>query len=419
MSRSVIGSGTTHKLAIAVLFLLIIGMVKAQGDDIGNDATSNLKALHQGKSGIYVHLNKGTRKRHKALDLIMSHPLVDAVVISASWQEVEPRPGVYSFDSLMDEVNKWGKAGKGVVINLPLYGQSVDNPQTPQWIYDQPGVRAIYFKGGGTAKGQRIRVPAVWDEGFVQRYVEPMVEAFAKRFNGNPYVWYIMPGLGHIGNLTAQPSEDGGRAFVEAGFSAEKWESYCRRIMGVYRRNFTKTPLLLKAAGIFIKDSNHDNYRREAGQLLTEFGKEGVGILHLHLEADRTATMMRVYSNLSGVVPYARGGITRIGLGNGWPLWVPEKRRGKKATRNRDEQSLGQSLTNAFGGTGGIPEIPITILFSQVPEILVSNPKSKNYRPEVAETLKKVREHLKKNDLVIFGGSSNSQQHKPSSYGAP
>src|SRR5919109_3488462 len=143
------------KVVIAFLFLLTLN---AQGHSPTDETISNLKTLHRGKSGIYVHINKGTRKRHKAVDLILSHPLVDAVIISAPWREVEPSPGVYSFDSLMDEVNRWAKAGKGVVINLPLYGQSVDKPQTPQWIYDQPGVRAISFSGGGTAKGETIRV---------------------------------------------------------------------------------------------------------------------------------------------------------------------------------------------------------------------------------------------------------------------
>src|SRR3990172_3626624 len=226
-----------RKMAL-VLFLTHLISLNPQASGISKETNSNLKTFQQGKSGIYVRLGKqgeekereGRRQRNKMQDLIQSHPLVDAVVISTSWRDAELTRGSYSFDSLQSEVNRWGKAGKGVVIGLLLYGQTVDDAKTPPWIYAQPNIREISFSGGGTAKGRQIRVPAVWDKGFVEKYVEPMVAAFAKALDGNPHVWYIMVGLSHIGNMTAQPSEDGSRAFLEAGFTPEKWSDYCRRM---------------------------------------------------------------------------------------------------------------------------------------------------------------------------------------------
>src|SRR3990172_12533472 len=309
-----------RKLAFVLLFLPTISL-NDQAHSISNEANANLKAMQQGKSGIYVRLGKqgeekereGRRQRNKKQDPIQSHPLVDAVVISTSWRDAELTRGSYSFDSLQSEVNRWGKAGKGVVIGLILYGQTVDDAKTPPWIYAQPNIREIAFSGGGTAKGRQIRVPAVWDEGFVEKYVEPMIEAFAKTFDGNPNVWYIMPGLGSNGNITAQPSKDGAPAFLAAGWTPEKWSNYCRQIMTVYQKHFRRTLLLLKSGGRFLRDPQRDNYNREAVELLTEFGKQGTSLIHFSLEADKT-TMMEVYSNLAGVVPDAQKGINRIGL---------------------------------------------------------------------------------------------------------
>ena len=398
-----------RKMALVLFFMHLISL-NPQASGISKETNSNLKTLQQGKSGIYVRLAKqgkekegeGRKKRNKMQDPIQTHPLVDAVVIATSWGDVEPTRGSYSFDSLLNEVNRWGKAGKGVVIGLVLYGQTVDDAKTPPWIYAQPNVREISFSGGGTAKGRQIRVPAVWDEGFVEKYAEPMIEAFAKTFDGNPNVWYIMPGLGSNGNIAAQPSKDGAPAFLAAGWTPEKWSNYCRQIMTVYQKHFRRTPLLLKSGGRFLRDPQRDNYNREAVELLTEFGKQGTSLIHFSLEADKT-TMMEVYSNLAGVVPDAQKGINRIGLGDDWPLWVPESRRKKGPTENHDENYLRKLLDYAFGGIDGIPAIPTTILFCQKPEILASNPNNRNYRPEVAEALKKARERLKKNDLLIFG----------------
>src|SRR5262249_2617495 len=146
-----------------------------------------------------------------------------------------------------------------------------------------PGVRAIVFEGRGASTGGRVRTPAVWDEGFVEAYMEPLIRVLAKTFDGNPRVWYIKPGFGHIGNMAAQPSKDGGRAYLQAGFTPEKWCAYCRRAMVVYRNYFTKTPLLNVSTSKLLRDRKQQNYQEDVAALLQEFGNQGAAAVHLDL----------------------------------------------------------------------------------------------------------------------------------------
>ena len=383
----------------SIVFLWILfSFHPTHAQDIGTETVSSLKRLHAGKAGVYVRL--GSRDK-KTLDLIGSHPLVDAVIGGSAWRIVEPQRGNYSFTSLLEEMNQWGKKGKGVALNVVLYGQAVDDVLTPPWIYEQQGVRAISFSGGGQAKGRKIRIPAVWEEGFIDNYIEPMVAAFAKALDGNASLWYVIPAFGHIGALTAQPSKEGARTLLEAGWTPEKWSLYCRRTVTLYRKHFKKTPLFLKFSRMFIRDPKHGYYEKEAADLIKEFGKEGVTTIHLDLEADRESSMV-AYRNLTEVIPAAKRGITRIGRGDDWPLWVPESRRNHKPTQGHDERYFQKSLDFAFGGFEGIPEIPTTILFCQEPEILASHPENKEYRPPVGEILKNSRVRLKKVDQEIF-----------------
>ncbi|GEM_PF-1738128 len=382
------------------------GLYVRVGKSIDELSNSSPK-IKQGKEG---KKHKKRKKQEDATEMIQNHPLVDAVVLEVPWSHIELQKGVYHFDSVIQEVNRWGKAGKGVVLNFPLYGQSVNDPQTPAWIYEQPGVRAISFHGGGTAKGQMIRIPAVWDKGFAEQYVDPRVEALAKVLDGNPNIWYIMPGLGHIGNLNAQPSKEGAPALLHAGWTPEKWSDYTRRTIEIYQKHFLRTPLVIKSSGVLIGKSRTNPYQSEAAALHTELGKRGVALIHFGLEAEKEP-MLKVYKNIEGFIPYARQGITRLGLGDDWPLWVPESRRKKGPTQGYDEDNLKKILDYAFGGIDGLPETPTTILFCQEPEILASYPDAPDYRPQVAEVLKKARERLKENERAI--SSIKSSRGKP------
>ena len=429
------------RLRVALVFtLMVAGQIRTVGASEPPTARStsleSLAALHHGKAGIVTNIRRlnpdraGRTKpgrpqradrtrpgrperagrtrapRHAGAErvdlkpLYQSHPLVDAVMLRATWQEVQPTPGSMSFVGLRREVDDWGKAGKGVIISVGLYGQAPNDRLTPSWIYQQPKVRQVTFAGGGVARGDQVRVPAVWDKGFVERFIEPLVIEMARAFDGHTHLWYVMPGFGHIGNMTCQPSAGGSAACLQAGWTPERWMAYCRRVMVVYRKHFKKTPVFILSAGMFLRHRVRDNFKPECSRLLQEFGAQGACVVHFGLEGDRRA-MNEVYGNLDKLLPATHRGISRIGLGDDWPLWVPEDRREHGPTRDHGEDNLVRTLENAFGGQAGVPKIPTTILFCHEPEIVASHPNTPDYRGEVHAALSAARKRLKENDRLL------------------
>jgi hypothetical protein len=354
-----------------------------------------LRQLHRHRAGIYYRLSE--REQGANVD----HPLVDAVVTGVRWREVEPKPGEFDFRKVRSVLEQWGKAGKGVVPNLILYGQGLDDMQTPPWVYDA-GVEAIAFAGGGRAKGQAIRIPKVWDDAFVTKRLEPLEAALAPEFDGDSRIRYVMAGFGHNGNLVAQPSKDGAPAMQKAGWTPEKWGRYCTAAAAVYRKHFQKTPLVAKAVPKLLRTRAADHYVKEENRILADIGRSGVALIALGMEND-LAQIREIHARLAPVADLARRGATRLGMGDDWPLWVPEARRDKAPTRGRDETVLRAMLTKALAGGEGLAAPPITMLFVQEPEITASHPKGGAYRPAVHDALKEARDRMKRTDAEIYG----------------
>src|SRR5262249_38015934 len=110
-----------------------------------------------------------------------------------------------------------------------------------------------------------------------------------------------------------------------------------------------------------------------------------------------------------GAFHNAEKGLGRYGAGDDWPLWVPEKRRTRPATRGRDEIVLRRATNYAFGGLNGVRKLPTTILLCQLPEILASHPLYEDYRPEVYQILQQVSRRLQENDRRIFQSTVGRQ----------
>ena len=114
----------------------------------------------------------------------------------------------------------------------------------------------------------------------------------------------------------------------------------------------------------------------------------------------------RVHARLAPVASLASEGAVRVGMGDDWPLWVPERRRRAGVTEGFDEAHLEKIRQHVFGETAGLPETPVTILYCQEPEISASNPGHSSYRKEVHDLMRRFRDQLLANDKRIFGGGS-------------
>jgi hypothetical protein len=366
------------------------------------------------KQGIFLRMDLGMDEREKQQH--RTNPMVDGIILMCRWRQLEPRKGHFTFKELETEIQQCRQAGKSVVVAVMPYGQSLDKRgqtpsgahyvmETPPWLYEQRDVPMLEFVGGGGAIGKKVAVPEVWKEGFVQSHMEPLVAALARALDGDPNVSYIRIGLGHIGHVTAQASPDGSKVFLQAGWTARKWSDYCLNVAAVYRKYFKRTPLMLTAEKRLLAHKQRQHYVAEEAVLLEEMARRGVSIIHLGLVRELKG-MLPLYSDLAGVVPYARNGKIQLGIGDDWPMWVPVSRRTQKATLGHDEQFLRETLRFAFGGLDGLPPLPTTILYLQPPEVLVADPQNHRtdelgYNAEVHEILKQLRQHLSRNAEML------------------
>jgi hypothetical protein len=368
------------------------------------------------KAGLYLRLDSGGKEEDRKI--YQGSPLLDAVVLMVKWRSVEPNKRQFHLEPLKEEVEEWGRAGKGVVLSLKPYGQTFDRRgqtadgahyvmETPPWVYQDSGSPIVEFVGGGGSRGQKIAVPAVWSENFVEHFMEPSIKALARAFDGNPHVWYVRLGLGHIGHMTAQASGDGSRAFLNAGWTPERWGRYCLRVLDVYQKHFHKTPLLVIAEKRLLSNRSRGHYMAEEAAILRELARRGVTIVHLGLVND-VAGIRPIYADIKEVIPLAEQGAIRLGIGDDWPLWVPPSRRNQKPTYMHDDKFLFQTLRYAYGGFEDLPKIPTTILYLQPPEMMVTNPSSPRsdelaYNQAVFEIMQKARMQLLANDSQLFG----------------
>ena len=350
------------------------------------------------KAGLYLRLSEPKRKKNP--DYFFRHPLVDAVIATFKWSEIEPKPGQYDFSEMDKMLALAKKYRKGIIFAIATYGQDPKASPTPAWLYDK-GVKRISFHGGGVSKGELVSVPKAWDDAYFREY-EKLVRKVGERYANESSIWYIEPGFGHIGTTVAQPSKEGGPAFLKEGWTPVIWKDFCLRVVELYQKTFPKIPLLVKSSPALIKDRRHKNYSREADEILIQLAQHKVSVITLGLDPDIKALMRQnVLGRLVQLSSYALNGQMRVGIGDDWPLWVPKERRGKKFLSLRDESGLGQELRYAFGGVEGLPRSNISILYVLEPEIEASHPDRGNKQnKEVYKLLETARKRLKEEDHV-------------------
>jgi len=391
-------------LALSLFFLIVLVVSSLPGRARG--APESRPAVdrawvekHRGKAGFYLRLAEAERQNKP--EFYLSHHLVDAVVLTFKWAQTEPAPGQFDYAQIDQLLGLCKKHNKGFVLGLSTYGQSPGDQPTPDWLYEK-GVKGISFAGGGVAKGSPITVPKVWDEAYFPEY-ERFVQALGRRYDGQPGIWYIMPAYGHIGNLNAQPSKGGGPAFLAEGWTPQIWKDFCRRVTRLYQSAFPNTPLLVKSAAQLLKDRENGDYLKEADEILAELASMGVSVITFGLEPQIEPLLKNnVLGRVAALAPYALTGQIRVGIGDDWPLWVPENRRkNEKFLAGRDEAGLAKELQYAFGGLEGLPPTHVSLMYVLHPEIEASHPQlGAGQNKKLYDILAAARARLKQEDPI-------------------
>jgi hypothetical protein len=356
----------------------------------------------RGKAGLYLRLDEVERKWRT--EFYLRHPLVDALIVTYTWADLEPSPEHFDFSEVDRVLELCRKFHKGFVLGIAAYGQNPKQPLTPEWVYDVKGVKRIFFAGGGVAKGAKVCVPRPWDEVFVQEYGK-LIRKAGDRYNGKPGIWFVEAGLGHIAELTAQPSSGGGPAFLAEGFTPAIWKTYCHQIAQSYQDAFPDTPLIVKASNMLVRDRAHRHYCDAADEILAELAQRHISIITFGLEPTmegiRENDLPQRYARLSS---FSRSGQIRFGAGDDWPLWVPPERRTARFIAGRDEKGLAKEIQYAFGDMEGLPKSYISLMFVLHPEMSACHPEQgAAQNKEIFQLFTAARQRLIQEDPIITG----------------
>lgn len=360
----------------------------SSSSDDDERASSTHRAKLASRAGVLarIALPKNETDREK----ILTHSLLDGAILNYAWSDLEPTPGQYNFAQIDADLALWSSYGKKVIIQPMLYNQnprtlpspSADNDATPGWFFEENPDLRICFNGGGQADNELVCVPKVWEAtriDVVSRYIAPLVGALANRYDSNPSMFYVMPGIGHIGNLTAQPSNRNGEgvipaphAFYNHGWTPALWADYVTRTETVYQDVFVNTPLLIKAAGILLNVQNPaiapwllplapPHFSDTAELLLGQSALLGISGVHFGITDDQGAMLELLQKIDPNVFNAARDGINRFGFGDDWPLF--------RDAAGGDSCRFQQLLNNAFE-VPGFDSIPTSLLFVQTDDLL-------------------------------------------------
>jgi hypothetical protein len=178
------------------------------------------------------------------------------VVLVYYWSQIEPQKGVFDWSVVDDDMAPWVAAGKKVILRISTSGYASWDPPysgsaTPQWVYGD-GADSI------TDNGETI--PVYWDPAYLADY-KGFVQALAQRFDGDPSVAFIEPGIGMGGETLPETnvSAAGIGTWQSAGYTDTSWLSTVETIASFFAASFRSTPVFPLVDMTFF-DGNSTDY---------------------------------------------------------------------------------------------------------------------------------------------------------------
>jgi len=318
-------------------------------------------------SGLYYNYAEGTQGYGTNF---ADHDLLDGVWLAYSWKDVEPTRGVISqtfLDKMQSDAANWinastaaGYPGRKALLSVRTQGLLTKD--TPDWLYQDSGGPCAKMETYTSQDGRppdTYDAPVIWDgnkasDAYLVE-LEPMIKAYAEKFDNDPNVGGIEVCIGHLGHLAATMNTDFAPIFKANGWNPDAWYDVADKVENLYLKYFKNKPLFITSHGNVLLEPNPpygytQDYQNLAEKIVNDAAwNKGIGMLLYDLRVDAN----QYYTKTSNVQIMQQNqelvdaGIISMGEGDDWPLYDPLKDTGPKSA-----DDYANALSAAIGSPG-------------------------------------------------------------------
>lgn len=180
------------------------------------------------------HIDKYRIERDEDL---LEFPGMDHLYIRLAWAYLEPAEGRFEWETIDSIIDKWVAHGLKIAFRISCKETSTDRIEqqfaTPKWVMEA-GAKGGFYRSGKTTGPDGPWEPVFDDPVFLEK-LESFLRAFAKRYDGKPWVRYV--DVGSIGDWGEGHTHSGSRLVY--GYEARK------RHIDLHLKYFTKSRLVV------------------------------------------------------------------------------------------------------------------------------------------------------------------------------
>ncbi|MCP4609670.1 MAG: DUF4832 domain-containing protein [Planctomycetes bacterium] len=180
------------------------------------------------------HINKYIIRKDSDL---LDFPGMDHLYIRLAWAYLEPQEGQFNWEVIDSIIDKW--VGKGLKISFRISCKETSTDRieqqyaTPKWVVEA-GAKGGFYRSGKKVGPDGPWEPVFDDPVFVEK-LENFLRAFARRYDGKPWLRYV--DIGSIGDWGEGHTHSGSR--LEYGFELRKLH------IDLHLKYFNKTQLVI------------------------------------------------------------------------------------------------------------------------------------------------------------------------------
>ena len=180
------------------------------------------------------HVNKYIIREDSHL---LDFPGMDHIYIRLAWAYLEPEEGKFNWDIIDNIIKKWTEKGLKISFRISCKETSTDRIEqqyaTPKWVMEA-GAKGDYYR-----RGKKVGPDGPWeplfDDPVYLEKLENFLRAFARRYDGKPWLRYV--DVGSIGDWGEGHTHSGSR--LEYGYNQRKVH------VDLYCKYFQKTQIVI------------------------------------------------------------------------------------------------------------------------------------------------------------------------------